>query len=317
MSVARCAYQVLAARFDAKLNPSRHPKTIRWNGPERTCRRTPQGRSAEPPARAEQLVRANRIPLDAAIATYLPSMTPRVGLEVVHGAVASLRLADVVGHGGGAVEVGDLTRLDVEHLEHHAGERQSGLNDGTLNRPVNAQQSLPLSHDDGGPSILREIQNVTKLSGTALHRFVDNGRVSNVLRIPAARFAWRVWDGLRIAPQRLSSPAFVHLPSRTAAAYLPPCQASIAAREANSQLCASSPSWPSAGNWFHFMKTWLRICSRIRTRLANARSIAPCARSSGDWPSTAGVPDFIRCFRDSVANDCSSCPSWCRALTIS
>ena len=49
---------------------------------------------------------------------------PEVGLQIVRVPVASRRLADVEGQGGGAVEVGDGARLDVETLERHAGERQ-------------------------------------------------------------------------------------------------------------------------------------------------------------------------------------------------
>ena len=49
---------------------------------------------------------------------------PDVGLEVVRVPVTPLRLADVVGHGGGAAEVGDRARLDVETLGLPAAERQ-------------------------------------------------------------------------------------------------------------------------------------------------------------------------------------------------
>jgi hypothetical protein len=49
---------------------------------------------------------------------------PKVGLQIVRVPVVPPRLADVVGKRGGAVEVGERARLDVETLERHAGERQ-------------------------------------------------------------------------------------------------------------------------------------------------------------------------------------------------
>jgi hypothetical protein len=49
---------------------------------------------------------------------------PHVSLQIVRVPVVPLRLADVKGHRGGAVEVGECARLDVEALEPPAGERQ-------------------------------------------------------------------------------------------------------------------------------------------------------------------------------------------------
>ena len=53
-----------------------------------------------------------------------PVHDPEVGLEVGRIPVASLRLADVVGNGRDAVEVGNRAWLDVEPLERPAGKRQ-------------------------------------------------------------------------------------------------------------------------------------------------------------------------------------------------
>ena len=49
---------------------------------------------------------------------------PHVSLKIVRVPVTPLRLADVVGHRGGAVEVGERAWLDVEALERCTGERQ-------------------------------------------------------------------------------------------------------------------------------------------------------------------------------------------------
>src|SRR5262245_33152481 len=52
---------------------------------------------------------------------------PHVGLKIIRVPIAPPRLADVVGQRGGAVEVGERARLDVETLERSARERQRNI----------------------------------------------------------------------------------------------------------------------------------------------------------------------------------------------